>query len=58
MSNTDDPGFSSAIPGADWQAAGEYGDIRYAERIYAANRDRIEDPDKIFPGQELRLPKP
>lgn len=36
----------------------EYGDVRYAKRIYAANRDRIEDPDQIFPGQELRLPKP
>lgn len=34
----------------------EYGDIRYAERIYAVNRDQIDDPDLIRPGQKLRLP--
>ncbi len=24
--------------------------------IYEANRDKIDDPDKIFPGQELNIP--
>jgi nucleoid-associated protein YgaU len=35
----------------------EYGDgSRYTE-IFAANREVIEDPDLIFPGQKLRIPK-
>jgi naphthoate synthase len=44
MSNTDDPGFSSAMPGADWEAAGEYGDIRYetADGIAKITIDRPE----------------
>jgi nucleoid-associated protein YgaU len=29
---------------------------RYTE-IFAANREVIEDPDLIFPGQKLRIPK-
>jgi nucleoid-associated protein YgaU len=29
---------------------------RYTE-IFAANREVIEDPDLIFPGQKIRLPK-
>ncbi len=24
--------------------------------IYEANRDKIDDPDKIFPGQEINIP--
>ncbi|MGI8669697.1 MAG: LysM peptidoglycan-binding domain-containing protein [Aridibacter sp.] len=24
--------------------------------IYEANRDKLDDPDKIFPGQELNIP--
>jgi nucleoid-associated protein YgaU len=26
------------------------------QQIYEANRDKINDPDKIFPGQELTIP--
>jgi nucleoid-associated protein YgaU len=29
---------------------------RYTE-IFAANREVIEDPDLIFPGQKIRIPK-
>ena len=25
--------------------------------IYEANRDQLDDPDKIFPGQTLRIPR-
>ncbi len=27
------------------------------QKIYEANRDKINDPDKIYPGQELVIPK-
>ena len=26
------------------------------KRIFDANRDQLDDPDKIFPGQVLRIP--
>ena len=26
------------------------------KRIYDANRDQLDDPDKIFPGQVLKIP--
>ncbi len=40
-----------------WKIADEvYGDgARYAD-IFAANRDLLESPDHILPGQELELP--
>ncbi|MDH3528969.1 MAG: LysM peptidoglycan-binding domain-containing protein, partial [Acidobacteriota bacterium] len=25
--------------------------------IFEANRDKLDDPDKIFPGQELNIPQ-
>lgn len=34
----------------------EYGDANEWRRIYEANRDRIQDPDLIHPGQELDIP--
>ena len=34
----------------------EYGDASEWKRIYEANRDLIKDPDKIFPGQKLKIP--
>ena len=34
----------------------EYGDANEWRRIYEANRDQIEDPDMIQPGQELKIP--
>jgi nucleoid-associated protein YgaU len=33
-----------------------YGDAHDWRRIYEANRDQINDPDLIHPGQELRIP--
>ena len=30
--------------------------LRYTA-IYQANQDTIHDPDRIYPGQELRLPQ-
>jgi len=26
-------------------------------RLYEANRDRIQDPDRIYPGQEIQIPR-
>lgn len=33
-----------------------YGDPALYTDIFAANRDILEDPNKIFPGQMLRIP--
>jgi nucleoid-associated protein YgaU len=27
------------------------------QKIFEANKDQIKDPDKIFPGQQLRIPR-
>jgi len=35
----------------------EYGDAGAWRRIYEANRDQIDNPDLIHPGQELTIPK-
>lgn len=35
----------------------EYGDASKWHAIYEANRDTIENPDLIHPGQKLRLPR-
>jgi nucleoid-associated protein YgaU len=34
----------------------EYGDANAWRRIYDANRDQLDNPDLIQPGQELTLP--
>jgi len=34
----------------------EYGNANQWPRIYEANRDQLKDPDKIYPGQKLRIP--
>jgi nucleoid-associated protein YgaU len=34
----------------------EYGDENHWERIYEANKWKIDDPDLIYPGMDLRLP--
>lgn len=34
-----------------------YGDAMKYPRIFEANREVIEDPDKIFVGQKIRIPK-
>lgn len=33
-----------------------YGDANQYMKIFEANRDQLKDPDKIYPGQELRIP--
>jgi nucleoid-associated protein YgaU len=33
-----------------------YGNAADWKRIFEANRDTIKDPDKIFPGQKLKIP--
>ena len=35
----------------------EYGDAAQWKRIFDANRDTIDDPDLIHPGQELKIPE-
>jgi nucleoid-associated protein YgaU len=34
-----------------------YGDPNMYNRIFEANRDQLKDPDKIFPGQVLKIPQ-
>ena len=34
----------------------EYGNANEWKRIFEANRDVIKDPDKIYPGQKLKIP--
>ena len=35
----------------------EYGNANDWKKIFEANRDVIKDPDLIYPGQELKIPK-
>jgi nucleoid-associated protein YgaU len=37
-------------------AKNELGDANAWKQIFEANRDVLDDPDKIFPGQTLKLP--
>ena len=39
-------------------AKSELGDIALWPILYRANRDRIKDPTRIYPGQELTIPEP
>lgn len=34
------------------------GDANLCDQIFAVNRDRVEDPDEIFAGRKLRIPRP
>jgi nucleoid-associated protein YgaU len=34
----------------------EYGDANLWRRIFDANKDILKDPDKIYPGQTLKIP--
>jgi nucleoid-associated protein YgaU len=34
----------------------EYGKTSEWKRIYEANQDVLADPDKIYPGQKLKIP--
>ena len=33
-----------------------YGDAKLYTRLFEANREVIKDPDKIYPGQKIRIP--
>lgn len=37
-------------------AKNEYGDASQWQRIYDANRDQLDNPDLIHPGQKLNIP--
>lgn len=37
-------------------AKNELGDANAWKKIFEANKDVLDDPDKIFPGQVLKLP--
>ena len=37
-------------------AKNEYGNANDWKRIFEANKDILKDPDKIFPGQKLKIP--
>lgn len=34
----------------------EYGDANAWQRIFEANQDVLKDPNKIYPGQKLKIP--
>ena len=34
----------------------QYGDANQYKKIFEANREVIGDPDKIYPGQQIRIP--
>ncbi len=34
----------------------EYGNAGAWKKIFEANKDAIKDPDKIFPGQKIKIP--
>ena len=34
----------------------QYGDANAWKQIFEANKDILKDPDKIFPGQKLKIP--
>ena len=38
-------------------ARSEYGDAKKYNSIFEANKPMLKDPDKIYPGQVLRIPK-
>ncbi|GAA4856573.1 LysM peptidoglycan-binding domain-containing protein [Luteimonas vadosa] len=38
-------------------AQAHYGKASAWPRIFEANRDQLDDPDRIFPGQVLRIPR-
>lgn len=37
-------------------AKAEYGDANAYQIIFEANRDILKDPNKIYPGQKLKIP--
>jgi nucleoid-associated protein YgaU len=37
-------------------AKSEYGDANAWPKIFEANKDILKDPNKIYPGQKLKIP--
>ena len=37
-------------------AKAEYGDANAWPKIFEANKDILKDPNKIYPGQKLKIP--
>jgi nucleoid-associated protein YgaU len=72
MADKDMPDFSSVKSGASSTAnkiyvvvsgdslskiaKREYGDAKLWPKIFEANKDLLKDPNKIFPGQKLKIP--
>lgn len=67
MSDRDTPGPSDAWDATQWYevkrgdslwkiAVHFYGDGNLYTKIFEANRDVLENPDLIQPGQKLRIP--
>jgi nucleoid-associated protein YgaU len=50
------PGRHTVRPGDTLSEIAEQHGVRDWRVLYAANRDKIRDPDVIFPGQVLRVP--
>lgn len=38
-------------------AKAQYGDANRWQALFEANREVIEDPDRIYPGQQIRIPQ-
>ncbi|MCB1491443.1 MAG: peptidoglycan-binding protein LysM [Rhodobiaceae bacterium] len=53
-----DPKFHTVVKGDTLWAISEkaYGNGKYYNDIFEANRPMLSDPDKIYPGQNLRIP--
>ncbi len=53
-----EPRFYTVVKGDTlWKiAASQYGDGSKYPRIFEANKPMLKDPDRIYPGQNLRIP--
>lgn len=53
------PEYYTIKPGDTLSAVAKqfYGDASQYTKLFAANREVIKDPDKIFAGQTIRIPK-
>lgn len=53
-----EPRFYTVVKGDTlWKiAASQYGDGAKYPRIFEANKPMLKDPDRIYPGQNLRIP--
>jgi cell wall-associated NlpC family hydrolase len=49
-------GYHTVRPGDTLSGIAEANGFRDWRVLYAANRDKVHDPDQIFPGQRLRIP--